>query len=363
MDTSAPEVNFDVKGVCNFCKEFDETIEEYNVSYEDKQALLNEIVTEIKEDGKGKEYDCILGVSGGADSTYAAYVAMQQGLRALAVHLDNGWNSELAVNNIENLVTKFGFDLYTHVINWDEFRDLQLAFFKASVIDIEMLTDHAISAILYSQATKNDVKYIISGSNVVTEGCMPRSWFYKKLDFKNIKSIHKRYGTIKLKTFPYHSLYKKIYYMYIKRIKIMGILNYKNYHKEEAIRLLENEIGWRNYGGKHFESIFTRFYQGYILPEKFNVDKRKTHLSNLIRSGQITREIALEKINEEIYAPDRLKEDKYYVIKKLGLSEAEFDEYIASPAREHTAYPNYQMQLRILGFFKDIINKGRKFGT
>jgi hypothetical protein len=255
----------------------------------------------------------------------------------LVVHFDNGWNSEIAVKNIENIITRLGFDLYTLVVNWEEFRDIQLAYFKADVVDIEAITDHAIIATMYRLALENDLKYILSGTNVVTEATLPKNWIFNKVDHKNIQAIHKVYGTVPLKTYPFFSTtLKKRAQM--KGIEVLSPLNYISYNKAEVKETITRELGWRDYGGKHYESIFTRFYQGYILPVKFGIDKRKAHLSNLIFSGQISKDQAVSELEVPPYELHQLEEDRAFVLKKLGFTSSGFDEYLQRPRREHAEF-------------------------
>lgn len=256
------------------------------------------------------------------------------------MHLDNGWNSELAVNNIRNIAKIFDFDLYTYVINWNEFRDIQVAYLKASVVDIEAITDHAIISALYKTARKFGVKYVLSGENIVTEGILPPNWVHNKSDFMNIKAIHKRLGTLRMKTYPHLSLFSWLFYSHIIKIQVIKLLNYLNYNKKAAKTIIKEQLDWRDYGGKHHESLFTKFYQSYILPEKFKIDKRKSHLSTLICSGQITREQALSEMSLPVYDENSLIEDKKYVLKKLELSEKEFENIMKLPIINHTDYPS-----------------------
>ena len=348
LDTNDdPYIQFDEHGVCNHCRRCQNILQSLPKD-EEAEKILNENVERIKREGKGKKYDVIVGVSGGTDSTYLAYLTKKLGLRALCVHFDNGWNSELAVKNIEQVVNKLGFDLYTYVVNWEEFRDIQRSFFKADVIDIELITDHAIIATLYQTAAKFGIKNIFIGTNHATENVLPEYWIHNKTDGINILDIHKKYGEIKkLKTYPYLTPWRKFKYKNLLKIKEFAPLNYVRYNKKEVIKILEEELGWRNYGGKHYESVFTRFYQGYILPKKFGVDKRKAHLSNLICSGQITKEEALEELKKPIYPPELEQQDYEFVIKKLGFTKEEFEEYLKRPRREHTEFkterPIYEM--------------------
>ena len=338
MDVSDPNITFDKDGVCNHCLEYQENYKASEVSGEECLQMLSERIEEIKQKGKNQAYDCIIGISGGVDSTYVAYLAKQHGLRPLAVHLDNGWNSELAVKNIANIIRRLGFDMQTLVIDWEEFKDLQLAYLKASVVDIEAITDHAIFASLYKLAAKHKIKYILDGLNVVTEAILPPAWIFAKMDSINIKDIHKKFGNVPLKTFPLMDIWLKQYYFTMLKIQRFSILNYVPFIKEEAKELITKELKWRDYGGKHYESIFTRFYQGYILPEKFKIDKRRAHLSTLICSGQMSREQAVEELGKPTYDPDQLKLDKEYVLKKFKLSEKEFQDIMDLPIRNHSDF-------------------------
>ncbi len=348
MDTTDPDIEFDSDGICNHCKQYYSCAANLLFSGKEGEARLQQIAGEIKKHGKAKEYDCILGLSGGVDSSFVAYHAKRLGLRPLAVHLDNGWDTEVAIRNIENIVEKLDLHLYTYRTNWEEFRDLQLSFLKASVIDIEMLTDHAIKATLFNVAKEKRIKYILGGENLVSEGILPKAWRYDKGDIKNIKAIHDRFGQKRISTFPIHGLFREVITRRIRNIHQINILNYVRYNKQEGIKTLEREFDWRNYGGKHCESIFTRFYQKFVLPQKFNVDKRKAHLSTLICSGQITRWEALQELNKALYEPKELQEETEYVLSKLGLSEEEFSRIMNLPVRSHLDYPNGQWQYKQL---------------
>jgi N-acetyl sugar amidotransferase len=343
LDTNDdPEIVFDDFGVCNYCREYDRIAEENQLkNKEQMSSKLNALVKKIKSEKKNSKYDCIVGVSGGVDSTYLAYKAKELNLNPLIVHYDNGWDSELAVMNIENLVKKLDLDLITFVNDWNEFKDIQLSFLKASVIDIELITDQAILATIYDIARQYNIKYILYGSNLTTEAILPKSWYHWKIDVLNILAIHKKFGKIKIKSYPTLGFFKHIYITRILKIQSVNLLNYMDYSKKEAKETIIKKLGWRDYGGKHHESIFTRFYQSYILPEKFNVDKRKAHLSTLICSSQISREEAIEELKKPIYDPDKFNEDYEYVIKKIGLSDAEFQHLMKLPAKKHTEYPSY----------------------
>jgi len=339
MDTTADDIIFDQDGHCNFCNKFIEDIKKHHSLSEQELTEKREALIErIKKDGKNKPYDCIVGVSGGVDSSYALYLAKQNGLRPLAVHLDNGWNSELAVQNISNLVNKLGVDLYTHVVDWEEKKDIQLAFFAAHVIDIEMLTDSALAALNFDQAKKYHINYILWGTNSSTEGMgMPSNWNYYKYDKKNIMSIQKKFGTKKLKTYTFLSTID--YLRYLVKYSWISFLDYFDYKKVEALDILVKNFDYKPYPYKHYESVFTRFYQGYILPKKFNVDKRRLHLSTLVVTGQMTRDEALKMLESNPYPdPEQEKSDKEFVIKKLGFTEESFEKYINSPGIPHEYY-------------------------
>jgi N-acetyl sugar amidotransferase len=275
-----------------------------------------------------------MGLSGGVDSSYVAYLCKQYGLRPLAVHFDNGWNSELAVKNIESMVNKCGFDLYTLVVDWEEFKDIQLSYLKASVVDIEVPTDHAITAVLMKLALKHGIKYSISGINVNTEFIMPKSWIFNKGDHINLQAIQKKYGTKKIKTFPLNDTILKKRYNWT-GVQSVNILNYIDYNKQQAKAIITKELGWRDYGGKHYESLFTKFYQAYILPQKFKIDKRKPHLTNMIFSGEITKEQAVEELKKPLYTPEVFQQEKEFFLKKLCLSEKEWETIMNTAPRSH----------------------------
>jgi len=336
MDNIADEhISFDEKGICNYYYDYKQAEKEVVFRGNEGEEKLAKLVAKVKEDGNGKAYDCLIGLSGGVDSSYVAWLVKKQGLRPLAVHLDNGWNSELAVKNIENIISKLNIDLYTLVVNWHEFKDIQLSYLKASVVDIEVVSDHAIFATMYKLAKEKNIGYIISGTNIVTEHIMPPGWLYKKMDFANLKDIHNKYGSVKLKTYPTFDFKKYVYYSSMLQLTPISILNYVPYNKKEIKEFITRELNWRDYGGKHYESMFTKFYQAYILPEKFKIDKRKAHLSTLICSGQMTKKEALQELEKPLYDPQELKADKEYVLKKFGLSEKEFEAIMQLPVKKH----------------------------
>ncbi len=352
MDTSDPEISFDDSGNCSHCTDYMRRAEAQHLGSTEREIRLANIVSLIKQAGKGRDYDCIIGVSGGVDSTYVAYTVKKLGLRPLAVHLDNGWDSALAVKNIERIVQKLKVDLYTHVLDWDEFKDLQLAFLKASTPDSEIPTDHAIHAVLLQQAHQHGLQYIIGGSNMATEGIMPLAWSQGIRDWKYISSVHARFGSHPLRSFPHFTISDLLYYHAIKRLKFVYILNFLPYVKSDAMRTIQEELGWVYYGGKHYESVYTRFFQAYILPRKFGFDKRRGHLSTLICSGQLTREEALRELEREICPEELLSEDRQFVIKKLGITEVEFEAIMAAPQRRFVDFPSYENSL----FFGPLVN-------
>lgn len=351
MDTTDPEITFDENGHCNHCRRYLRRVKTEQHYDEKGQELLKRMVDEIKRRGKNKPYDCIIGVSGGIDSTYVAYIVKKLGLRPLAVHLDNGWNSELSVNNIQKTLEKLDIDLYTHVLDWEEFKDLQLSFLKSSFINAEIPTDHAIVAVLLKVAAQKNVRFILAGSNIATEGIHVPAWVYEYRDWRLTKAIQKRFGKYKLKTFPHFNLFQAAYYLIVKQIKFIPILNFVRYDKNEAMETLQKELDWQYYGYKHYESIYTRFYQSYILPVKYNADKRKSHLSSLILAGQISREEALEELKKETCPAELVREDKVYVAKKLNLTEGELDEILALPPKSYKEYPNNSFFFKKLSFF------------
>jgi len=350
---------FDSSGVCNHCARYDELIDTRVIKESEREASISQLVEKIKRSGKGKDYDCIIGVSGGVDSTYVAYLTKQLGLKPLAVHLDNGWNSELAVKNIEKTLSKLGIELYTYVINWNEFKDLQLSFLKASTPDGEVPSDHAINALLWKEASKRGIKYILSGMNFTTESISVPDWAYGHSDWKYISDVHKKHGTVKLTTYPHFGYFFLAYVNFFKGVRTVSILNYIDYNKEEAMKLLEEELDWIYYGGKHYESTYTKFFQSYILPNKFGIDKRYGHLSDLINSGQMSRESALAEIDKSPI-PESIEDDLEYVLKKFGLTQNEFEQIMNTEAR---TFRDYRNNFDLLQRIKKLVNFLRKLGV
>lgn len=341
MDTSDPLITFDEKGESMYCQLFDDVISKNWFPNNIGESKLKETIETIKRDGRNKEYDCIIGLSGGVDSAYLVYRASQFGLRILAVHVDGGWNSELAVKNIENIVKKCDIDLYTHVVDWEDMKDVQRSFFKAGVANQDVPQDHAFFAALYSYAMKNNIQWVLHGSNIATESILPTAWGYSAMDSKHLKSIHRKFGEKKLRSFPVVGFFKyHFYFPFVRKMKVARLLNYMPYDKDEAVRILEKEVGFTYYGGKHHESRFTKFFQSYYLPEKFGFDKRRAHLSSMILSGLITRDEALQELKKSPFDPETIKSDTEYVAKKLGFELDEFYQILDEPKKTYKDYPN-----------------------
>jgi len=338
MDTTIPGIEFDESEVCSYCKLHDELEKKYSLN-EAGQKKINNLINKIKKEGRSKKYDCVLGVSGGTDSTYALYIAKKMGLRPLAVHLDNGWNTEIAVSNMKKAVKKLDVDLKIIEVSWGEFKDLQLAFLKASIPEVELPTDVAIRSILYRTTAQYSLHYFISAESFREEGVVPHSWGYK--DARYIRSVHKKYGKVPLKTFPNLYISSYLYFTFIRRIKFVPILNYVKYSKENAKKILKRELDWQDYGGHHYESIYTRFYQSYLAPVKFYQDRRKVRYSALIRTGKMTRKKALIKIKELLYSAEKIQKDKEHICNKLGISLEEFEEIIAQKTRTFLDFSTY----------------------
>jgi N-acetyl sugar amidotransferase len=341
MDNTDSRITFDAKGVCDHCQTYYSKILPNWHTDERGQSELRKLTDRIKESGKGRDFDCIIGMSGGIDSSYLTYLAKEKmGLRPLVFHVDAGWNSQEAVNNIERIVDKLGLDLYTEVIDWPEMRDLQLAFFKAGVPHIDAPQDMAFFATMYKFAQENDVKYILTGANLSTE-CIrnPLEWMYYQSDSIQLRDIHRRFGTRPLTKFPLTTIFRhKILLPYVKGIQTVRPLNYGPYIKEEAVRLLVEKFGWQPYPQKHFESRFTRFYEGYWLPKKFGFDTRKVQYSSLIVTGQMTREEALKKLEQPALDDETVKQEFEYVATKLGISVAELRGYMDAPNKTFRDY-------------------------
>ena len=341
MDTTDSAIVFDAQGVCDHCNTFRTKIVTNWATGDRGELELQELVGKISASGRDKDFDCIIGMSGGIDSSYLTYIAKEQlGLRPLVFHVDAGWNSQEAVNNIQRMVEKLGLDLYTVVIDWEEMRDLQLAYFKASVPHIDTPQDHAFFATMYQFARAHGVKYILTGANLSTE-CIrnPLEWMWYQSDSIQLRDIHERFGQQPLRTFPVTSiLTHKVYLPYVKGIRVLRPLNYIRYVQSEAMELLAKKFGWQPYPQKHFESRFTRFYEGYWLPRKFGYDTRKVQFSSLILTGQMTRDEALERLKSPALDEDALRLEFEYVATKLGISKEELESYLDAPNRTYRDY-------------------------
>jgi N-acetyl sugar amidotransferase len=345
MDTTDPDIIFDSKGICNHCKKAEKLLNRGPLSLplNERTRQLQKIIEEIKAKGKGKPYDCIIGLSGGVDSSYVALKVKEMGLRPLAVHLDNGWNSEASAENIKHICNILNIDLYTYVIDWDEFKDLQLAFLKASTPDSEIPSDHAIVSILYKIAKKKGIKFIIGGTNITSESIMPASWSQGHADWKYISGLQHQFGKVKLKSFPHRNLFEDVWNRFVLRIQWVELLNYLDYDKEKAKKIIRAELKWQDYGRKHGESHYTRIFQEYILPVKFGYDKRRAHYSSLIVAGQLSREQALKMLQEPLYLTNEaMEQDINYLINKLGTSKEEFKKIMNTPPKNYWEYDNYQ---------------------
>ncbi len=340
MDNCEPGISFNAAGECNYCTEGLGKLKRGLLPLEERNRALESLVQKVKEDGKGKPYDCVIGLSGGADSTTVAYVVSKVGLRPYAVHLDNGWNSPEAKHNIMMSAEKLGIEVHTYVVDPEEFTDLQRAYLRSSVGNLEAPTDHAISALLFKTAVVQGIKFILTGSNLVTESILSRGWGHFNQDLRNLKAIHHRFGTVPLKTLPMAGLIERTAYIYFYRIKWIPFLNYIDYDKAQYKKILAAELDWRDYGGKHYESTWTKFFQAYILPTKFGVDKRKSHLSSMICSGKLDRESALAELAKPLYEPDEFERDLGIVLDKLKLSKGEFEDIMAQTPKRHTDYPS-----------------------
>ncbi|CAN1518599.1 WbuX, N-acetyl sugar amidotransferase [Paracoccaceae bacterium] len=349
MDTSDPWITFDSEGVCNHCLSYDAAMARLGDAAA-RKAKLESMVSHLKTQGRGKDYDCIMGLSGGVDSSYLAWYAVKElGLRPLMVHVDAGWNSELAVNNIQNIVQRLGLDLHTKVINWEEIRDLQRAYFLSGLANQDVPQDHAFFAALYNEARAFGIKDIVTGGNLQTESILPSAWGHDAMDSTNILAIHKKFGRVKLREFPIHSNWQRFFYKrFINPMRTHRPLDCIDYNKDHAKDFLKSELGWRDYGGKHYESIFTKFFQAHYLPTKFGYDKRLAHLSSLIVSGQMTKDEAKAELQRPLYDLTELEQDRIYWIKKIGLTIEEYNRVMVEKPGFYADYPNSEaLRLRL----------------
>lgn len=345
MDVSDSQISFDDQGVCDHCHAFEEDVRPHWHPDERGKAEVERTVARIKEEGKGKEFDSILGMSGGLDSSFMLHLMVKEfGLRPLVFHVDGGWNSDIAVSNIQNLVGGLGLDLYTEVINWEEMRDFQLAFFKAGVPHLDIPQDHAFVATLYHFANKHGIKWILNGGNISTE-CVrnPKEWLYYGTDLAQLRDIHSQFGTRPLKTYPFSSiLFHKIYLRYIRGVRVFKPLDLLPYSKQMAVETLSSAYGWKAYPQKHFESRFTKFYEGYWLPTRFGYDTRRVQFSSLILTGQMTRAEALDRLKSPSYDPATIDDDFEYIASKLRISVDELRRYHEMPKKTYRDYKNQE---------------------
>jgi len=357
MDTTDSKITFDEHGVCDHCRNFDTHIKPYWKPKENDFEGLEKLAAQIRKAGKGREYDCILGLSGGADSSYLAYIAKEvMHLRPLAFVVDTGWNLNVAVENIEKIVKGLNLDMYTEVVNWKEMADFQLSMFKASISSQDFPQDHAIFAGLYNYATKHHIKYVLTGSNNATEFIRPPlEWIYMN-DLRMALDIHDKFGQRELKTFPLCNIWKyRIWYRYFLGMRRRFPLDYIVYDKAQAEDLLHEKYGWTKYANKHYENVFTRFFEGYFLPHKFGFDTRKNVLSNEILAGTMTRDEALEILKEPPYDPEQAELDKAYIAKKLGVSTEEFQRIIDQPNKTPADYKNSIWALKVAVWFSRLM--------
>lgn len=359
MDTSDPEIAFDDDGVCSHCRRVDALFVGKRWFPHDGRPRLDAIVARIKEDGRGKDYDCVIGLSGGVDSSYLAWVVVRElGLRPLAIHVDAGWNSEIAVHNIEQIVRKLDIDLYTEVVDWQEVQDLQRAYFRAGVANQDVPQDHVFFAVLYELTVRKKIGYFLTGGNFATESILPSAWGYNASDATNLNAIHKAFGERPLKTYKRMSFFRNyVLYPYVHKLQRIRPLDYLPYERDAAIAFIERELGWKNYGDKHHESRWTRWFQAHYLPVKFGFDKRRAHLSSMVVAGEITREEALKRMEEPLYDPEKLKIDEDFVIKKLGISENEFRSIMAAPPRHYSDFANEEWVYRLKDRMRRIIRR------
>uniref|UniRef100_UPI004048DCE5 N-acetyl sugar amidotransferase n=1 Tax=Aliarcobacter sp. TaxID=2321116 RepID=UPI004048DCE5 len=362
MDTTDPEISFDESGVCNHCREFDEVTSKRWFPNDEGAKKLEVIYEKMKKENAHKEYDCILGLSGGVDSSYLALKLYEADIRPLVVHVDGGWNSELAVQNIENIVNYCGWHLHTIVIDWQEMKDLQLAYLKSAIANQDVPQDHAFFASLYHFATKYGVNYVISGGNLATESIFPKAWEGDAMDAKNLLSIQKKFGTKKLKKYKTVSFFEYyFYYPFIKKMKVIRPLNFMPYIKSDALQELKDKVGYKEYARKHGESVFTKFFQNYYQPKKFEYDKRRPHLASLIVAGQMTREEALKELEKPLYDEKELKDDIEYFCKKLGITNIEFENIMNAKIHGFDDFPNnkakYVLMKKLQNFIMRVFNK------
>ena len=362
MDTTDSKITFDEKGVCDHCNDFYTNVKPNWHTDDRGKTELNTVVEKIKSEGKGKDFDCILGMSGGVDSSYLLHLAVNElGLRPLVFHVDGGWNSELAVNNIQVMIDKLGLDLFTEVINWEEMKDFQLAFFKSGLPHIDIPQDHAFVATLYKFADKYNIKYILNGGNISTE-CVrnPMEFMYYGTDMTHLKDIMNKFSTVKMESYPFSSVFRhKFYLRYIRGVQVIKPLNYLPYNKERALKILADTYGWKPYPQKHFESRFTKFYEGYWLPERFGFDTRRIQYSSLILTEQMTREDAFERLKKPAHNQETIDDEFNYIATKLGITSAQLRGYFTMPKKFYWDYKNQESIFKVGAKFLKFIGVER----
>jgi len=363
MDTSDMDIEFDEKGQCNHCRSaLNKKTENTSYVAGKSEELLDHILDKIKTNGRGRAYDCLVGISGGVDSCYVAYMCKKLGLKPLLLHFDNGWDAEIAVQNIKNVAKNLDVDYLSYVVNWQEFKEIQLAFLKSSTVDLEYPTDIGIFASLSEVAKKHKINYIISGGNSSSEGILPLSWGYHvKRDLKYYKEIVKNFSKAPIKAVPVESILGEVYNKFVKNIKTIYILNYLNYDKEQAKKILQEELGWQEYGGKHHESKITAFWQSYVMPVKYNMDYRRATFSSQICSGQLSRVEALKMLENSLpYNPSTVESDRQYIAKKFEISIDDFNKYLSQPPKTYKDFKNNKKVIDfVMNTYRAIFTKGR----
>lgn len=356
MDQSDPSIVFDAKGVCNHCAKYDADVVKYAAKY--PKDGLPKFIERLKTQNKNRPYDCVIGVSGGVDSSYLLHKTVKDwGLRVMAVHVDGGWNAEVAVANIEKMIKKLNVRLHTIIIDWQEMRDLQRAFFKAQLINQDTPQDHAFFAALYAYAVKNNVHDVLSGHNLATESVMPQSWGHSPMDALHLRSVHKRHGDKPLKKFPVVDFVSYYFtYPYFYRMTVHNPLNYLDYRKDDSVKFLAQEYDWKDYGWKHYESRFTKFFEAVYLPQKYGFDKRRAHLASLVLSGEVTREDALAVLDRSPLTPDVENNEMEYICTKLGFSVKEMKDFMLPGGRSHLEYDNFLKRIDFFRKLKRLLN-------
>jgi len=361
MDTSDPEIRFDVAGHCSHCTDALARLEKFYLPDERGEQRLAALIAEMKAAGKGKAYDCIIGLSGGTDSSYLAYKSREWGLRPLIFHVDGGWNTDQAQKNVENLAAYLGYDLHIHTVDWEEMKDLQVAYLRSALANQDVPQDHLFFAVVFREAEKAGIRYWLSGSNLVSESILPVSWEHTALDARQIKAVHKVFGSRPLRAFPLLNFFEccKFYgdLPLLQTVRAIKPLNLMPYDVFKARKEMSEAFGWQDYGKKHDESRFTKLFQNYYQPKKFGYEKRRAHLASLIVSSIMTREQALAEMEKPLYAPVELEADISYVCGKLGISRADWEAFMALPNRHYTDYPNYESLIRLGRRVKRLIVK------